>query len=343
LLTLRKQLLTIEALWWQSRVGVAVPIYLLTAVGWLVGKAPQERGLGFLPVLACLTCATGSLALLHAVLDEEEDRLVAPIGPLPAGLLTRVQVLRASALLALLASVSLVSVVAETSRSLEAFGLLALAGLLTVSYSYVKHIGVVASVVMAAIWMTAAGGGWLVAGAHHPLPAWLLCYAFAVGLADNVMGGILDVDSDPVVGNATVAVRLGARRALLLAGILDVCATLLLLIVAVQEPLTHSAVGIGLAVLAASWGALAARTLHSSLDGGLAGRVAYVAAARPYIRALCLRDVGLVCVLSPRLGLTVGIGLWALQGAAFHGSGRRVREGGLRRDFARTDVQTGAI
>jgi len=339
---LRQRQLTIEALWWQSRVGVAAPIYLLTGAGWLVGKAPHESELGFLSVLACLICATGSLALLHAVLDEEEDRLVAPIGPLPAGLLTRAQVLRGSALLALLAVFALVNVAAEASRFLGLLGVLVLAGLLTISYSFAKHSGGIASVVMATVWTIATVGGWLVAGAHHPLPAWLLCYAFAVGLADNIMGGILDIDSDPMVGNATVAVRLGARHALLLTVILDAGATLLLLIVAIQEPLLLSAFGIGLAVFAVGWGAFAARSLRSSLDRGLEGRTAYIAAARPYIRALCLRDVGLVSALSPRFGLTFGVGLWMLQGVAFRGSARRVREGGLHRDFARLHVQTDA-
>jgi 4-hydroxybenzoate polyprenyltransferase len=330
----RSAFLKLEALWWQSRIGHAAPIYLVAIAGWLIGRGSRGAdSLRLAMFLLSLALLTGALALVNGVMDEEEDRATAPIGPLLTGLLTRREVIVGTSALVAAGLPAVAVAAASPIRFVAALLLLVVAGCLTVAYSLIKGRGALASGAMASVWVVAAAAGWVIsAPSGITVNVFLVAgYAFLAGFADNVVGGLFDVETDPRVGNLTVAVRLGPARAFRATALLDSATFAVVAATALRADSPGArAAGLALAGIAAAWMAVSLRGVARALAGAR-GRTARMTALRPYLAGTSLRDAALVCALSLPIGLAVAIPLWLLQRASAIVGRRRVAGGGMRR------------
>jgi 4-hydroxybenzoate polyprenyltransferase len=209
--------LRLEALWWLTRLYLnASPIWL-SVLGWLGGG-----GEGGWPTLALLLlaviCAGSAHMVQNDILDIEPDRVTAPYLPLPAGLLTRTEATRAMMLMAVVAALALSAAASSPTVLLGCLALVAVSGLGTRIYSSHKSWGAADSLFVGLSMTVTATIGWLIGGHHHVVELAIIApYALVYGFTANTWAALRDVDRDGLVGNRTLAVKIGGQRTVLVA------------------------------------------------------------------------------------------------------------------------------
>lgn len=297
--------------------------------GWLAATAP--------PSAARLAAFAGAAVLARAVanilndfLDESKDRTTAPELPLPAGLVTH----RQAALAALALSACVVGLLGVAAQSPLPFLLglcgLSAGGVLIGLYSLVKPHALTTLAVTACVYVCLPLSGWVVAGAGWSAELGIvLGYAALRGLAGNMFSSLRDVDSDPRVGNRSIAVRLGAARAFALGVAIELLATTAVVAVAVLRD--RVALGVLVAAAIAACLLLSYRATARG-QGGAAGRLERTKMLWPL--DVGRHNTGIVLVQSPPVGIvTTAVTVVLLtRGASVYA--RRIAGGELKADLA---------
>jgi 4-hydroxybenzoate polyprenyltransferase len=330
--TVRLIALKIETAWWMTRIYLSNMNIWPVFMGWVVAEAhPGVWSLTWLALYVAL--AGGALFIVNDILDADGDRVTAPYLPLPSGLLTIREAWSWAAAYFAAALVALFVACGGAVRAGTSLGLTLAGVLFSIAYSKVKDDGVLASFVIAVPQTIPAVVGWYLAGHHHPW--WLvgvLAYLLLACVSNNILAALRDVDLDPVVGNTTVPVRIGAVPAFRLAARVAALAFVPIAVLAVLVPGGWW----GLAVAAPAAAVLAAsyrRTLAAFGEPGR-GRLRRMADMRQFKLGEYVRHAALVAVFSVQVALSAGVAMQAMLYVGALVYGRRVVRGGIRRDLA---------
>lgn len=306
----RLALIRLEGSFWMMRANWAwTP--LLIAPGWLAASDPPGVG-GLIAIMATAALSRAGANVINDIVDSEKDRVTAPELPIPSGVVSLGQaVLTAGAIAgammitSALASVSLLAYVGCLAA-------LFAGAVLTVLYSLAKPYLLLAPIVAAGVYVCLPLAGWLAAGAGSLIPiALVLAFQFVYGIAGNVQAGLRDVEADGEVGNRSIAVHLGARKALLLGGAMEVLAHAT--IVAVGFSIGRPALATGLVAVSLCFVVSAyAAALDDFEQAG--GRAEWAVASRRLILSRQGGPIALVGTFSvPVAVCTAGIGILLLR------------------------------
>jgi 4-hydroxybenzoate polyprenyltransferase len=324
---MKRWLLKLEALWWMSRAFFSAGVTVVFGVaGWLTCDESPELGrlaafVGYFFVL------TGATHILNDLLDNQADLTTAPHLPLASGLVSRWD----ARLAILVCLAGCTAVLARLSVSWADFAVAALLTSIVVVgvalYSATKSMGAVGSLVMLACFAVAPLIGAVVSGreARGALGP-VVVIAGIAGFCTNVMAALRDVDTDPAVGNRTLPVRIGARRALALVAFLCGAAAVSTLVLAGTRRSLAGAVLTGAAALVLWVGYRQAMPRITKGAVGLEGRVSdtSVFAIGTYVLW-----VAVPTSFSWIIGASVGLIFEALFLVGFAGYRRRILGGGL--------------
>jgi 4-hydroxybenzoate polyprenyltransferase len=302
----RRALGKAEVAWWLTRFYLNNGALLMIAAGWVGATDGTWRTAQFVWAMLFMAASSSAILVFNDVSDHEDDKVTAPHMPLAAGLMEVRTAAVFGAALALLGVVFLALASVDTERFLICVGLLVLATASGVVYSAAKPLGIVASVLVGLPFAIVPLLGWVAAGGQAEVAAALLAaYGFVDGLSANTQAALKDVDVDPLVGNRTLAVRIGPLRAFRFA---TAVGSLAWFVVAALNAI-EGAEPVSLVLLAASvvlTVAILPRTYRSfqEADRGRELRVDDLAFLKigDY-----LRNVALVAVYAP--ALAVGLGL----------------------------------
>jgi hypothetical protein len=193
----------------------------------------------------------------------------------------------------------------------ELVAIAAVAGGVTVLYSRIKASGAPATATIALVWPLAALAGWLVSGSGARSIGVIAVYAYGVGISDSLVGALRDVDNDPRAGMLTLPVRIGAIPTFHIAALADAACYLILIGLWAFGPRVWTSVGVAIAGIAAVMMAIRYRPLLRSLATGAASDRS--AQLRLWTRAVGVRELGLLTVCSPAVGLPLGLLLTVVQ------------------------------
>jgi 4-hydroxybenzoate polyprenyltransferase len=341
---LKRLILRLEALCWMTRPS-SVVTGLIAVPGWLVATSPPRFG-RLAAMVGAVMVGRMIVNVINDILDEEKDRVTAPELPLPSGLVTLPQ----AALTAGALTICLLVLLAIAGGSWVGFsvgaGGIALGGLFIGSYSFVKPHALVAMAVTGGAFLSGSLTAWLVAGGGWSAAvAIVLAYALLRGLAGNVFSTLRDVELDAEVGNHSIAVRLGASRALTLGLAIEVLAVVCVLSLAlVRHRLLVGAIVVTASVTLFVLGYMAtARMQRSAVGRHERASVALpINVARNYVAIILVESVpiGLAAAAVTALGIVLDV-------VPFYD--RRIFGGGLREALAtagqrgdrRTSASTG--
>ena len=323
--------LRLEAAFWLTRVGT-VWAAMLAPAGWFAATGAEDFG-GLALAMLAMACAGGIVGILNDVFDREKDRVTAPFLPIPAGLLTLPEALAAALALVGLFVIALGLASVSLAAYATALAAAAGAGLLVAAYSPAKRF-TFAPMLLAAtvyadipfvVWCAAGGGG------LQPL-AEVLAYSVFFGLGTNTYTGMQDMDTDPEVGNSSLASSYGAARSYLLAAAFDLAAILCILLASLQIGRAEVGVPVALVCLVAIVGS---QLLHRAAGGwsGEVVRARWARSAQTVTFTRVITQVGMIAVFSiPAAAVITGVlgALLVLLGRGYH---RRIVLGGLRRQM----------
>jgi 4-hydroxybenzoate polyprenyltransferase len=304
---------------------------MMGAAGWLALAGESANVWSLVAVVATVAIGMGALLVVNDLLDEEQDRVTAPYLPLPMGLVTRRAAIWGAVALFLLSFVSLAAAVGSVAAFLLGLAVIAGTTLFGFAYSAVKGLGVlgplcagvpyIAPVLIGGI---AAAKGW--PADRRILP--VIVYALLVGIANNTLSALKDVEGDARAGTATLAVRIGADRAFLGACALSTIATAVLL-----WSIWHARALVAAALWAASVVGMTRYfgPLLNSLRARGRDRIQRVVDLQSWRSAEYLRDIAQLCVYAPLVGLAVGAALELVMQLGRLGYERRLVHGGLAR------------
>ena len=325
----RYWLLRLEGTWWMMRVSIWMAI--MVPAGSLAARERPDAAEVLAATLA--TVLAGGLAVvLNDILDRRKDQITAPELPLPSGIVTLPQALIFAASLVACA----IGLWGVASTSLLGFALALLVsgfgGVLVVLYSFVKPFGIVGPLVGGAAYSTIPVAAWFAAGwGVGPYSiAVVLLYAFLIGTGGIIHAAIRDVDSDAEVGNRTVAVRLGAERALDLGTLFYVSSCACILWAGLES--SHIAEGVALTAATATAVLAAHRVaVRRQAESETLGRPMRVRAMRPATLSRLACHVALIAIVSPLLAIAVAAVSLALLPLQIAGYRARIYRGELKR------------
>jgi 4-hydroxybenzoate polyprenyltransferase len=328
---LRRAALRFEALWWMTRIHLS-NINMWPAVFGGVVAAHPLGVVAMIELVVYTASAGGALFIVNDILDAEGDRVTAPYLPLPSGLVGKRQAWAGAVGYFLVGVVALALACHTMAAFGEAAGLTLATVALSMVYSKVKDEGVVASLVISIPQTVPVVVGWRLAGGGRPwaLVLVVVCHLVAC-VSNNILAALRDVDLDPVVGNRTLPVRIGAASAFRLAARTAYAAVAPILVLAVVVPGGWR----GLPVAAAAVVALATsyRGTRATFTEPGRGRVQRMADMRSFKLGVYLLHVAVAACFSPLTALVAGALLYLMLrygGRIYH---RRVICGGLRRSL----------
>lgn len=330
---LRRAALHTEALWWMTRIHLSNINIWPAVFGGIVATHPL-RTTTMIELVLYAASAGGALFIVNDILDAKGDQVTAPYLPLPSGLVSIRQAWAGAAGFFLVGVIALVLACGSAARFGEAAGLtLATVGL-SMAYSKVKDEGVVASLVISIPQTVPAVIGWRLAGGGR---AWALVLVMAshviACVCNNILAALRDVDLDPVVGNRTLPVRIGAAAAFRLAAATAYVAVAPILVLGLLVPGGWHGLamaGAALVVLAAS----RRRTLAAFTQPGR-GRVQRMADMRTFKLGVYLLHVAVAACFSLPAAVVAGALLYLMLRCGGWIYSRRLIGGGLRRSLGR--------
>ncbi|MEO3786699.1 UbiA family prenyltransferase [Actinocorallia sp. B10E7] len=328
---LHRALLTFEALWWMTRIHLSNINMWPAVMGGVAAQdalgAPQIVGL-----VVFTAAAGGALFIVNDILDAEGDAVTAPYLPLPSGLVTKKQAWYATGAYFAVGVVALYLACGDPGSFAIAAGLTAVTVVLSMAYSKVKDEGVVASFVISIPQTVPAVIAWMLAGGGRPWAlALVVVYHLTACVSNNVLAALRDVDLDPLVGNRTLPVRLGAARAFRLAAVVAYLALVPVLVLAV----TVDGGWRGLPVAAVALALMAGshrRTLATFHEEGR-GRIQRMADMKMFKTGEYVRHMAVVACLSLPAALITGALLYLMLWGGGKLYARRMIKGGIRRSL----------
>ncbi len=177
-----------------------------------LGALPSARALGF--GFLSVFCISAAALILNDYFDVAIDRVNAPDRPLPAGVVTRQEVLRLSI------GVMLVGFAAAALISLEALivGVLVWGVGFLYNWRY-KRAGLFGNVLVSiSVAMTFIYGGVAVGRPFHALVWTFAGLALLIDLGEEITGDAMDMAGDTEIGSRSLALRLGRNAALRISG-----------------------------------------------------------------------------------------------------------------------------
>jgi 4-hydroxybenzoate polyprenyltransferase len=303
-------LIRLEGSFWMMRANWAwTP--LLIVPGWLSASNPPGAA-GLVAIMATAALSRAGANVINEIVDSEKDRVTAPELPIPSGVVSLAQALVTAAAIA--AAMMIASALASVSLLAYVGCLAALfaGAVLTVLYSLAKPYWLLALIFAAGVYVCLPLSAWLAAGAGSLTPIVLvLAFQFVYGIAGNVQAALRDVEMDAEVGNHSVAVHLGARKALLLGGAAEILAHATIVAVGFSTGRPILAIGMVAVSLCFVISAYAAALGEFALTAGRAERAV---ASRRLILSRQGGPIALVAVFSVPIALaTAGVGIVLLR------------------------------
>lgn len=294
---------------------------------WLA--ASNRPGLGAMAAVAvAYVVARGMAGVINDIVDEQDDTVTAPWAPLPTGTVSAPHALATLGVLAV--AFWMLTTLAAADWADYALGLCAgaVSVVFIIAYGVWKGDGAVGPALGGLALGAIPVSAWLFAGGGDDPVALAIIVAGACfqGFSTCVHAALRDVDSDPAVGNYTIATRFGPDATLRLCGLADLLALLLVLPLAVHED--RLAVGVPVVVL------LAAALVWTHVDAlarqrGAHGRFQRVAVVRYVARARFGSLLAPVAVYSIPVFLVAAVAVAVLV-PALRRHERRVVSGRLR-------------
>lgn len=318
----------LEAIWWMLRPSAFVLSVSLAAAGWLWAPRSDDNW-ALLSLLVAVALVRGIANLLNDLLDSSGDAETSPFLPIPAGLVSRLEACAAVLVLGGLAAIA--GFIA--AGSLERFALSVAIGFsgsaMIVLYSLLKARGVLALVPASLTYALLPLYGWAMGGGGGLGRALLLILGLGLcaGVAANLTAALWDVDTDPAVGNLTVAVRHGPVRTF---AVTAAAALLAWLAVAVGLAVGPSHVWLGAAALAAALALLLFGYRHArpSMEETLS-RAQRIVAMEPFALGRLSTCFAACCAFGGLVGLAISVAMIVLLESCNYGYRRRLIEGGL--------------
>lgn len=324
--SLERLALRAEAVLWITR-PVSITTAFIAIPGWLAAKSSTSTTRLVAMVVAIMA---GRMAanVVNDLFDKDKDRVTAPYLPLPSGLLTvRQAILVVGVLAGCMFALLFLAAAANWSRFFLGVGGVTVGALVYSTYSFVKPYPVIALAVTGFVYMCPPTTAWIIAGGGWSIEfVVVLYYALMCGIAANVFSGIRDVGRDADVGNYSVAVRLGVKKALLLALTLESVACLCIFGISI---LRHCPI-FGVLIGTVSIGLLTLTFLKSAEKIRLASsRTERMILMGPIY--LARNYIGIILVQSLPIGFAVGLVFVVVRRAPIALYARRIQRGELRR------------
>jgi 4-hydroxybenzoate polyprenyltransferase len=324
-------LLHFEALWWMTRIHLS-NINMWPAVFGGVVATHHLSAVTVSELVVYTAGAGGALFIVNDILDAEGDKVTAPYLPLPSGLVTRRQAWAGAAAYFIAGIVALAVACHAVARFAEAAGLTAVTVALSMAYSKVKDEGIVASVVISIPQTVPAVIGWRLAGGGR---VWALALVIAGHLTacvcNNILAALRDVDLDPVVGNRTLPVRIGAVPAFRLAARTAGAAVVPIVVLAVVVP--GGPPGLLVAAAAVAVLAVSRRPAMATFAQPGRGRIQRMADMRTFKLGVYLLHVAVAACFSLTAAVTAGALLYLMLRLGGRIYSRRLIGGGIRRSL----------
>lgn len=192
--------------------GICVILGQLLATGTLPHN--DELVLGFLSIF----CISATALILNDYFDYEIDKINSPERPLPAGLVTKRDVVVLSFVVALL-GMGFAALISTTALLVTI-----VVWIVGVAYNWrFKRTGLFGNLMVAfSVGMTFIFGGIVVGRPTDALVWWFGLLAMAFDLGEEIAADAMDVEGDRLIGSRSLAIVLGPRNALKVsAGILS--------------------------------------------------------------------------------------------------------------------------
>lgn len=311
---------------------VSVWMAIMAPAGSLAA-ADSPSPLELLAAVLATVLAGGLAVVINDILDREKDEVTAPELPLPSGVVTLSQALVFAVVLAF-CTITLWALASATFLGwVLALFVSGAGGVLVVLYSFVKPYGLVGPLVGGLAYSTIPVAAWSAAGGGiGPYPIEIVVvYAVLIGTGGIIHAAIRDVDTDAEVGNRTVAVRLGAERALLLGTGFYLCSTVCVAWAGIVS--SHAAAGVAFSLATALTVLYAHLTAHRQMTGSAPGRVMRVNAMRPATRSRLACHLAMIAIVSPILAAAVGAISLVVLPLQIAGYRARIYRGGLREEL----------
>jgi geranylgeranylglycerol-phosphate geranylgeranyltransferase len=184
--------------------GVCVVLGSLLALGWL--PTLTQVALGFLSVFFISTAAL----ILNDYFDVESDKINAPQRPLPAGLVTKRDVVLLAAVVTLLGFI--------TGYLIGPAALLTIVVVWIVGFLYnwrFKRSGLPGNLMVSfSVGMTFVYGGIVVGRPWEPIVWFFGVLVLLINLGEEIAADAMDVAGDRLVASRSLAIQLGSERAL---------------------------------------------------------------------------------------------------------------------------------
>ncbi len=238
----------IEGLAWLTRPAIVLDSAFYALCGWFLSSPRATWHLA--ATLGSVWMARAGGIVMNDVLDYEDDKRTAPQMPLPAGLVS-VRAAAALALALMLSAGGLGLAAATTAGGMVGITATYVACfVLAVLYSRFKGSGFPGSLLMSIQVSFPGVVGWVAGGARDAGQFAIVFGALTLfGVRQNLLAGLRDIDTDPLIGLRTTAARLGMERAVAWVLRLTALTSAALLLVAA---LRGNLAGVGLSVAGAA-------------------------------------------------------------------------------------------
>jgi geranylgeranylglycerol-phosphate geranylgeranyltransferase len=197
--------------------GVCVVLGEILALGRI--PPAYELALGFLSFF----CISATALILNDYFDLETDRINAPQRPLPSGLVTKRDALVLSIVVALL------GFLAGALISLTALLVTFVVWVAGVLYNWrFKRTGFLGNLIVSfSVGMTFIFGGIAVGNLNNKVVWWFGAIAMLIDLGEEIAADAMDVEGDRLSGSRSLAVVMGAKKALRISGAIFVLVVLI--------------------------------------------------------------------------------------------------------------------
>jgi geranylgeranylglycerol-phosphate geranylgeranyltransferase len=190
--------------------GVCVIVGELLALGRL--PSPSQMVLGFL----CVFCISAAALILNDYFDIESDRINAPERPLPAGLVTRREVVL------LFVAVTIFGFLTACMISMAAFIVVILVWALGFLYNWrFKKSGFIGNLIVSvSVGMTFILGGIAVNKPFEMMVWFFALWVMLIDLGEEIAADAMDMEGDRKAGSRSLALVFGQETALKISGVI---------------------------------------------------------------------------------------------------------------------------
>jgi 4-hydroxybenzoate polyprenyltransferase len=317
--------LKLESLYWMTRPSSRTSI-VLPLMGYL-SVDPYPSLINLIGILLFISFAKSAYVLLNDLLDADKDIITAPHLPIPSRLFSKSEV-AAWIIFFSMSTVFIIFLIVHSIYDFLVCLLLLIIGFLVgYLYSKFKHLGAIANILAAIPFCLTVIIGWVVAGHSNLYVIPIVLYSFVIGISNNIVSTLFDMDKDLLVGNKTISISLGPKRTVAIIMSLNLLNAVIIVFASLQSKNIYFPVAIEVSSIFTMLASLG-KVVNNLIEEDR-GRIQRVDDMKIWGIGTYLSTLALLCSFSINIGLVVGIIVWILSEISLKGYKERLTSGKL--------------